>query len=404
MSESRLQPRDENELRDAIAWAVAEETPLEIVARGTKRGLGRPAQTRMTLDVSALAGIRSYEPDELVLTAGPATKLEEIERELAARNQMLAFEPSDLGPLLGGSASDGTLGGALNAALTGPRRIKAGGARDHLLGFRAVSGRGEVFKAGGKVVKNVTGYDLPKLICGSYGTLAVLSEVTVKVLPAPAKSRTVLLYGLTIDVAIRTMADALNSPFEVSGAAHLPAGIAARSTIDFVSRAGADVTALRIEGTAISVEARTLGLRKLLDGRARDEELHSMRSRVLWQEIRDVAALLPDPKAVIWRISVPPSAAASVALRLVGERYHDWGGGLIWLAHDPHRDAGAAAIREAIAASGGHATLIRADEATRASVPVFEPQAAALASLARRTKESFDPRGILNPGRMVAGS
>lgn len=403
MTQATLKPQTDAQLRDAIAWAVAEETPLEVVAHGSKRGLGRPVQARHTLDVSALTGIRSYEPEELVLTCAAATPMAEIQAALDAKKQMLAFEPADLAPLLGAPAGAGTIGGVLSAGLAGPRRVKSGSARDHLLGFHAVSGRGEIFKAGSKVVKNVTGYDLPKIFCGAFGTLGVMTEVTVKVLPAPPKSRTVLLFGLDEAAATKAMADALNSPFEVSGAALLPAPIAARSRIDYVAKAGASVTVLRIEGTPASVEARCQGLRALLAGRAPDEELHSMRSERLWAELRDVSPLLPDAAAAIWKLSVPPAAMPSVAALLQGERFYDWGGGLIWLAASPNGDADAGRVRGAIAASGGHATLMRAGEPTRAGVPVFQPQDAGIAALTRRVKESFDPKRVLNPGRMYAG-
>src|SRR6185295_13372738 len=191
-----LQPATEAELAELVRWAAAEELPLELVASGSKPGFGRPVQSAHRLDLGRLAGIRDYQPAELVLTAGAATPMAELETALAAEHQMLAFEPGDWAPLYGRPAGSGTLGGALACNLAGPRRIKAGAARDHFLGFRAVSGRGEAFKAGGKVVKNVTGYDLPKLLCGSMGTLAVMTEITVKVLPAPEKARTVLVLGL----------------------------------------------------------------------------------------------------------------------------------------------------------------------------------------------------------------
>ena len=402
MSET-LKPRNEAQLRDAVAWAAAEEAPLEVIGCGTRRGLGRPVQARHTLDVSALAGIVSYEPDELVLTASAATVMAEIDSALIAKNQMLAFEPMDSGPVFGRAAGEGTLGGMLSAALSGPRRIKSGAARDHLLGFQAVSGRGEIFKAGGKVVKNVTGYDLPKIFCGAFGTLGVLSEVTVKVLPAPPKSRSVLLFGLDAATATKAMADALNAPFDVSGAAHLPAAIAARSGVDLVRAPGSSVTALRIEGTPASVAARCAGLRVLLAGRARDEELHSVRSTLLWREIRDVQALLPDREVALWRISVAPSAGAGVAAALSGDAFLDWGGGLIWLAVSAAGDGSAARVRAAVDACGGHATLFRAPEPLRVGVPVFQPQSPALARLTARVKEGFDPRRVLNPGRLYAG-
>jgi glycolate oxidase FAD binding subunit len=390
-----LKPSTVPQLRDAIAWAAAEEATLEIVGGGTKRGWGRPLQASHVLDLSGLSGVISYEPAELVLTARAGTPMAEIEALLRESRQILAFEPPDMAKLFG-SGNGATIGGVVACNLAGPRRIKAGAARDHFLGVSAVSGRGEAFKAGGKVVKNVTGYDLCKLLAGSFGTLAVLDEVTLKVLPAPLKARTVLIYGLDDARAGAVMAAALNSPFEVSGAAHLPAAIAARSAVSYVQTAG-----------GVSVAARCEGLRALLREFGAVEELHTMNSATLWREIRDVAPLLPDAGKVIWRVSVAPSegarVAAAVRVARTAELFYDWGGGLLWIATDAAEDGGMAPIRAAVAATGGHATLIRAADALRAAVPVFEPQPGALGALAARVKDSFDPRRILNPGRMVAG-
>src|SRR5690242_18382305 len=244
---TRFRPKDERELADVVAAAVAREEPLEIVAGGSKRGLGRPLQTPHTLDLAAFSGIRSYEPEELVLTAGAATPMAEIEAALDKAGQMLAFEPPDWRVLLGSGDAAPSLGGVVSCNLAGPRRIKQGAARDHFLGFRGVSGRGESFKAGGKVVKNVTGYDLCKLMAGSFGTLAALEEVTVKVLPRPETDATVVFSGVAPGPASRLMSTALGSPHEVSGAAYLPAGIAGL-------REGR--VALRVEGPAPSVRAR----------------------------------------------------------------------------------------------------------------------------------------------------
>jgi glycolate oxidase FAD binding subunit len=406
MTSTILKPASAEQLRDAIAWAAAEEATLEIVGGGSKRGFGRPLQASHTLDLSALSGVVSYEPAELVLTARAGTTMREIEALLQRNRQILAFEPPDLAAFYGG-ADDATIGGAVACNLAGPRRIKAGAARDHFLGMSGVSGRGEAFKAGGKVVKNVTGYDLCKLLAGSFGTLAAMDEVTLKVLPAPDKARTVLVFGLDSAKAAAAMADALNSPFEVSAAAHLPLPIAARSACAYVRNAGAAVTALRVEGTGVSVASRCEGLRRRLVDYGALEELHSMNSATLWREVRDVAALLPDAGQVIWRVSVAPSEGPRVAAAIAGARqaelYYDWGGGLLWIATDAAEDGGAAAIRDTVAASGGHATLMRAPDALRAAVPVFEPQPGALGALAARVKDSFDPRRILNPGRMVAG-
>jgi len=409
MSET-FRPENEAQVAEAVAWAAAEETPLEVLGRGSKRGLGRPVQSGHGLDLSALSGITLYEPEELVLSAGAATPLAEIEAAIADRNQQLAFEPGDLAPFYGQPAGSGTIGGVLACNLAGPRRIKAGAARDHFLGFRAVSGRGEAFKAGGRVVKNVTGYDLCKLMTGSYGTLAALTEVTVKVLPAAEKTRTVLLLDLPATQAVGAMTRALQSSHEVSGAAHLPADLAAESAVSYVRQAGVSVTAIRVEGPGPSVEHRALALRQELGDLAATEELHSANSATLWRELRNLAPFCTGADEIVWRLSVPPATGATVIDRIVAglhARYFmDWGGGLIWLALPAAGipdDAAAAEIRAAVAESGGHATLMRGPEALRNALPVFQPQSAGLAALTRKVKESFDPRGILNPGRMYVG-
>jgi len=404
---SILKPEDARQVEEAVAWAVANEEPLELIGRGSKRALGRPFQAETVLDLSALSGVIDYEPAELVLTAGPATPMAEIEKLLAENNQMLAFEPMDLTALLGGTGSEGSLGGALMINSGGPRRIKSGAARDHLLGFEAVSGRGEGFKSGARVVKNVTGYDLPKLICGSYGTLAAVTKVDVKVLPRPEKVYSVLVLGLDADRAVKAMSAAMNSAHEVSAAAYIPAGLTAKSSVSYVRDAGRSVTALRIEGFGPSVERRCAELREELSAFGAVEELHTMNSLGFWREVRDVSFLVSPMPAPVWRISVSPSSGAAVAADLSkidgAAWFSDWAGGLIWLQLPASNDASADAVRGALEGVGGHATLVRADRDVRAAVPVFHPQPAPIAALSRRVKESFDPKRILNPGRMYAG-
>ena len=428
MAES-LAPTDADGLADAVRWAVAGEAPLEVIAGGSKQTLGRPVQSAATLSLAAFDGIVDYQPSELVLTAQAATPLATIEAALEAERQMLAFEPADYGPLLRASGGadlrapggadlrapggadlrapgGATLGGALACNLSGPRRIKAGAARDHFLGMHAVSGRGERFKAGGRVVKNVTGYDVCKLLAGSYGTLALMHEVTVKVLPASERTRTVLVFGLEPAAALDALGAALGSAHEVSGAAHMPAEIAARSAVSYVSGAGAAVSAVRVEGFPASVEARCEALRALLGPFGAVEELHSKNSATLWREIRDVRAFAGDSRP-LWRLSVPPASGAAAAARVAEaadvRALFDWGGGLLWLAVDGAPDAGEVPVRAAAMAVGGHATLVRADAPTRAARAVFQPQATGLAALTARIKRAFDPTSVLNPGRMYAG-
>jgi glycolate dehydrogenase FAD-binding subunit len=398
----RFVPTAIDELRDAVAGAVAAEEPVEIVGGGSKRGVGRPLQTPHILDLSRLSGIRDYAPSELVLTAGAATPLAEIERALAEQGQMLAFEPPDWRELMG---SDGapTLGGVLACNLSGPRRIKAGAARDHFLGFRAVSGRGDIFKAGGKVVKNVTGYDLPKLLAGSYGTLAALEEVTVKVLPRAETEATVMLAGIAPEEAPQVMAAALGSPHEVSGAAYFPLG--------YASEVASGGVVLRIEGPAPSVAYRRAALQDQLAAGA-SHILEQEDSDALWRAIGAVSPLAHRRDRAVWRLSVAPmrgvEVVTAIGQALDAEWFLDWGGGLVWLAVPEAGDGGASLIRGAIRGADGrgtgHATLVKGSPALRRAIAPFEPQPAPLAALSRRVKDAFDPAHILNPGRMVEGS
>ncbi len=388
-----LTARDEADVLAFAKWTLAEETAFEVRGAGSKRGLGHPLDLSHTLDLSALSGVTLYEPEELVLSAGAGTPLAEIEALLAENNQQLAFEPPDYGPLFGGEAGGQTLGGVLSCNLAGARRIKAGAARDHFLGLSGVTGRAEAIKSGGRVVKNVTGYDLCKLLAGSYGTLAALTSVTVKVLPAPERSRTVLIAGLEPAAAGEAMRQAIGGPHEVSGAAHLPVEIATRSGVGYVAGAGASITALRIEGTPVSADHRCAALRDEFVDRGEIEELHSHNTIRLWTEISNVATLLPDKAATLWRLSVTPSAGPAIAQTLGGECYFDWAGGLIWYAGD------AVDVRDHLQGQG-HATLIRASDEARQAVDVFQPQDAGLAALTKRVKDSFDPKRLLNPGRM----
>jgi glycolate oxidase FAD binding subunit len=342
-----------------------------------------------------------------VLSARAGTPIADIEAVVAAHKQQLAFEPMDYGPLLGGVANCGTIGGVLAANLCGPRRIKAGAARDHFLGFSAVSGRGEVFKSGGRVVKNVTGYDLCKLMAGSWGTLAALTTVTLKVLPRPETQATLLVVGLDDATAVRAMTVAMATACDVSGAAHLPAATARRISVGESLAAGRAVTALRLEGVAPSVAHRKEELIAAMKPFGEIAFADELPSRNLWRAIRDVTPFAATPDTAerpVWRVSAVPSKGADVARSIAAEcqaeALYDWAGGLVWIMLMAQLgDAGTGLARRAAAACGGQAMLVRAPAALRAAVPVFEPQEEALAGLTRRVKQSFDPKGILNPGQ-----
>lgn len=402
----RFSPETPDEVIAVVADALASGTPLQILGGGSKRAVGRPVDAAYLLTVEKLAGVSLYEPDELVMRAGPGTPMEQIRLQLEQHGQMLAFEPPDYGVLLGGDAGQGTIGGIVATNLAGPRRVKAGAARDHFLGFEAVSGRGELFKSGGRVVKNVTGYDLCKLMSGSWGTLGVMTEVTVKVLPAPEKTRTVLVGCDTAADAVRAMTQGLSSAHDVSAAAWMPADIARLSGVSYVAGAAGGIVALRLEGIGVSVDARCASVSADLAAFGEIEELHTHNSLTFWREIRDVSPFAAMADHTIWKISVPPSAAAAVLetcrAAMDCRVFMDWGGGLIWLATD--NDPGSAqALRAASAACGGHATLIRGGDDLRRAPGAFQPEQPGVARLTRNIKDAFDPKGILNPGRMFEG-
>lgn len=403
-----LRPRDAKQVEEAISWALAHGKTLELIGRGSKRGIGRAAQWDATLDLSGLSGVTLYEPEELVLSAKAGTPLREIAALVAEKRQDLAFEPMDYGPLLGGEGDAATVGGVIAANLSGPRRIKSGAARDHFLGFSAVSGRGETFKSGGRVVKNVTGYDLCKLMAGSWGTLAAMTDVTIKTLPKAETEQTVLVLGGDAATAGKIMAATMGSYGDVSAAAHLPAAIAADVVETATARSA--VTALRLEGVTPSVVQRRSVLEKLLAPFGALASLDEVSSRALWRAIRDVTPFAAKSRrgdADIWRISTAPAQGAEIGGTLAdkagAEILYDWAGGLVWAALTRSDDAHAPLVHATVAAVGGHATLIRAPAAVRAKVDVFTPEPAPLAALAQRVRKGFDPQGVLNAGRMWAG-
>jgi glycolate oxidase FAD binding subunit len=401
-----LSPASLAEAADCVQTALAEKAPLEIMGTSTKRQWGRPVDAaKRQLTTAAMSGILAYHPEELVLTARAGTRMDEITAALAEKNQHLAFEPANFDDLYPGGdvpGAAGTLGGIISTNLSGPRRFQAGAARDHFLGFTAVNGRGEIFKAGAAVVKNVTGYDLPKLMAGAFGTLALMDEITVKVLPRPEKVRTVLLYGFDAIEANAAMVKALGGNYDITGAAFLPEVPAQRSGAEFVGGKGS-VTALRVEGSGPVVAHHCAALRRDFGGE--NEELHSRNSVRLWGEIRDVARFF-DIDTILWRISVPPTEGAKIAagfaIDLSGSgTFLDWGGGLIWLSLPADGGTHAEKVRAAFKHCGGHATLMRAPEAERRKAQAFEVQGSR--ALMQDVKRAFDPDGVFNPGRMFEG-
>jgi len=404
-----LKVRDARDVEDVVRAAIANEQPLEIIGHGTKRMVGQPMATNALLDLSALSAVKSYEPNELIITVEAGAPLADVKSLIDSKNQRFAFEPMNTAPLLG-TPEAGTIGGMICAGLAGPRRIQAGAARDHLLGAQAVSGFGDSFKAGGKVVKNVTGYDLCKLLAGSWGTLAVVTEVTLKVMPRPECERTLVLRGLDDGTANQAMTAALGSPFDVSGAAHVPRS-ALREAAGALGSLGSPreaLTLVRLEGITASAVHRAASLAGQLARFGTAETIDDDRSLAIWESVRDVepfAAKGPLGAWPVWRIICPPASGAALGEGLAretgGDVVYDWGGGLIWAAMPPRPDAQAALVRQRAAAVGGHAMLLRASDEVRRQVDVFQPAAAGVAALSERVRQSFDPKVILNRGRMA---
>ncbi|AWB23429.1 FAD-binding protein [Methylobacterium currus] len=390
---SIYQPRSEAEAATLIGGAAARRERLRLVGGGTRAGIGRPAQDEATLSAAGLTGITLHEPAELVIAARAGTPLAEVEARLAEGGQMLPFEPMDHRALLG-TSGEPTIGAVAAGNISGPRRIAGGAARDSLIGVRFVNGRGEAVKSGGRVMKNVTGLDLVKLMAGSWGTLGFLTEVTFKVLPVPERTATLVLSGLDDARAVEAMSLALGSPFEITGAAHLPEGI------DGPAR-----TLLRIEGFSASIDYRLGELTRLLRRFGKPDTREGEPAATLWRSVRDVLPFAGGDDAV-WRVSTAPSRGPTVTAAIAAARparwFYDWGGGLVWLATPATGDAGASDVRAALGGAG-HATLVRAPDPVRAAVPVFEPLSEPLMRITAGLKAAHDPAGLFNPGRMYAG-
>lgn len=392
---------------EAVRSALAEDLSLELVGGGSKRGFGRPVAADVELDLSGLSGVIDYQPEELVVTLRPGTPIAELEALLASRNQLLAFDPPDLGGLWDGPGR-GTVAGAVLAGQGGSRRLSAGAPRDHVLGLKAVNGFGDAFGAGGRVVKNVTGFDLPKLIAGSFGTLCAVTELTLRASPAPEDSATLALLGLDDAEGVAQLCAGLGTPAQVSSAAHVPADVVVDTPAAALVEAGASLTLFRLEGVTPSVQARLSHLKGALEAVAPTLVFGRDASFALWKALSDAAPFTGQGDQVVWKLSVAPTDGPRIGRALAGELggrcFYNWGGGEVWLEAPFAEDAHAGIVRGRLAALGaGHATLMRAPSAIRSAVPTFQPLGAGEEALTRRIKAQFDPKGLFNPGRMYGG-
>jgi glycolate oxidase FAD binding subunit len=401
-----VKPATETELATLITSAAQTGTTLDIAGAQSKRGFGRPNELQQRVSTRALSGIVLYEPTEMVMSARAGTRLVDIEAQLAGRDQMLAFEPADYASLTGTNTGQATIGGVFATNTSGPRRVIAGAARDHFIGVRAVTGRGEIIKSGGRVMKNVTGVDVCRGLANSWGTLAVMTEVTFKVLPIPAATATLVLFGLPDDIAVEALCAAMMTPYEVSASAHIQSSLASALQHSGLRSQGRAVTALRLENVPKSIEYRKGKLVAALKSYGDIHQLDNDNSVSFWREVRNLD-MFQGGSGPVWRISTAPRSGPKVVAAITKymdcKVMYDWSGGLIWAEVLSTTDAGAADVRRVVATHGGHATLMRAAPEVRASVDVFQPLNPGVEALTRKLKAAFDPAGILNPGRMYAG-
>jgi glycolate oxidase FAD binding subunit len=373
----RISVAKEADIVDAVRTARAARLPFEIVGAGSKRNFGRPiASSANLLEVGSLTGIVAYEPEELIITVLPGTPVAELECALDEKGQRLGFDPPDWGPLFGSAPAIGTIAGAVSTDASGPARVRYGTVRDQLLGIRAVNGLGEAFKAGGKVVKNVTGFDIPKLVCGAFGTLCVLSELTLRVFPKPSRSLTLAIRDIEPEGGFALLRKVWASPLEATGLGYC---------------AGSVVVRLEGEGEAL---AEKVSMLKSLCGSHVPESADSETFRT----IADGGVFLNSSEDV-WRLSIPPSQALAVIERIGKSPWvGDCAGGVLWVATNDHQ-----LVRDLARVAGGRATLLRADATMRAVVGVFEAEDQVRAQLTRAVKAAFDPLGLFNPDRMWDG-
>ena len=398
-----MRPESEAELAAIIKQANASKTSLDIAGGGSKRAIGRPTNATHQVSTRGLRGITLYEPNEMVMSARAGTLLSEVQSVLAKGNQMLAFEPVELAGAVGGDARVATIGGVFATNASGPRRLAAGAARDHLMGIRGVNGRGEIFKNGGRVMKNVTGYDLCKGLAGSWGTLAAFSEVTFKVMPKPPASTTLVLLGLSDEIAIEVLCAVMGTPYEITAAIHIQQQLAVTLDHTGLRGQGKSITAFRLEAPQSSIIYRRDKLTAALKIYGQLHDLEQKSSEAFWDEMTRLSVFDASDHP-LWRLSTAPAkgpaVVAAIGRYMPVSAIYDWSGGLVWIDVPVTSDAGAADVRRVIASYGGHATLIRASAATRAATDVFQTLEPGVQRLSQKLKATFDPANVLNPGRM----
>lgn len=403
MLASVLRPAADWELASFLAEATANGTPVDIVGGSTKAQFGRPRDPAAAISTHVLRGIRSFDPMERMITVQAGCLIADIEREIHDRGQMLGFEPIDVAHLFGEEPGRCTIGGVIASNLAGSRRIAGAGIGDSIVGVKAVAGTGEVIQAGGGATRGADGFNLMRVLTGSWGTLAAMVEVSLRVQPIPERTDTVVILGLSEEIAIEAMSGALATPYGVTGTVHLEPRIAGRLWLEDFRDQEQSVTALRLENSSISADGRLERLQTALHAYGELHVLDNERSLALWHELR-LLSVLPNSDTPLWRISTLPSKAfevvSGIRRYIKADAFYDWSGGLIWLEVPQSADAGATEIRRVIASTGGHATLVRAPDDVKNSIDVFEPMHSGVELMTQRLKQVFDPAGVLGRGRM----
>ena len=405
-------PQNEREVVNFIKKFYKSGIPIELIGGGSKKKIGKQLQCAKTLNLSQLNGIIEYLPEELYIKVKASTPIAQIEDELKKNNQQLAFEPIDFGYLLNGKSDYGTAGGQVSCNISGPRRFKVGSVRDHVLGFRGVNGKGEVIKSGGTVVKNVTGYDLSKLICGSYGTLMALTEITFKVLPAPDLGKTLIIHNQNIDSATSLLDKAISSSNDVSGATFLPTEPEVKGCVMNINQTfklndlkyNGSLTAIRIEGSKKSVDERIESLINELKITDFDLSiLETYQSVIFWNKVRNLEFFYTSNNSIL-RVVIPPSEAAKLIYEFIGKYKYflDWGGALIWLEAFELSEEMFESIRKRVVKHGGYLTMIKNSKYLPYVEDVFTINRDRFI-ISQNIKKSFDPKRILNPGKMYTG-
>ena len=405
-------PQNEIEVSNFIKKFYKSNVPIELIGSGSKRKIGKPLQCSKTLSLTKLNGIIEYLPEELYIKVKACTSIQQIEEELKKNKQQLAFEPIDFGYLFNGKSNYGTAAGQVACNISGSRRFKVGSVRDHVLGFRGVNGKGEIIKSGGNVVKNVTGYDLSKLVCGSYGTLIALTEITFKVLPAPEASKTLIIHDKKIEPATFLLEQAISSSNDISGAAFFPIEPKVPGCVMNIEKTfklndlkyGGSLTAIRIEGSKKSINLRIQNLIDELKIVNFDISiLDTYQSEIFWNKVKSLE-FFSSSKNNILRIVIPPSECVQLVYQLSNKfkYYLDWGGALMWMEAFELSEEMFESIRKKVVKLGGYVVMIKNSDYLPYVEDVFTTNRDRF-NISQNIKKSFDPKRILNPGKMYTG-